>query len=54
MTMDVSNFTRIFLTKSFRLGLGRLGVVACALALFMGPTSMDAYAQVPRGSRHAW
>ena len=49
MTMDVSNFTRISLTKSFRLGLGWLGVVACALALFMG-ASMDAYAQVPRGS----
>ena len=49
MTMDVSNFVRISLTKSFRLGPRWLGVVACALALFLG-TSMDAYAQVPRGS----
>ena len=46
MTMDVSNFVRISLTKSFRLGPRWLGVVASALALFLG-TSMDAYAQVP-------
>ena len=47
--MDVSNFTRISLTQSCRLRFGRLGVVACALGLFLG-NQLDAYAQVPRGS----